>query len=117
MHYLKWKTIYMHLHALKCLLMHRQEMACSNYDVSPAERRCVAKIEEGPPVPAQTISVIFGWHALTLTTYHEHRVCWRRGVARFEEGLPVPAQTISMVFGSGGRRAGMIPLDDQHVYW
>ena len=40
-----------------------------------------------------------------------------RGVARFDDGLPVPAQTISMVFGSGGRRAGMIPLDDRHVYW
>ena len=64
-----------------------------------------------------TISVVFRWHALSLTSYHEHRACWRRGVARFEEGLPVPAQTISMVFGSGGRRAGMIPLDDQHVYW
>ena len=43
--------------------------------------------------------------------------CLHRGVARFDNGLPVPAQTISMVFGSGGRRAGMIPLDDRHVYW
>ena len=43
--------------------------------------------------------------------------CRHRGVARFDNGLPVPEQTISMVFGSGGRRAGMIPLDDRHVYW
>ncbi len=41
----------------------------------------------------------------------------RRGVARFDDGLPVPAQTVSFVLGSHGKRAGMIPLDDKHVYW